>query len=61
MTTLALRLYQRMLLCSCHFQGSCSNCQLDLRALRTQPEVYSNLAEIERNFRADMQQIEAQK
>lgn len=58
MTSLALRLYSRMQQCACHFETACSQCQLDLRALKLAPKVFSNMAEIERNFRGDMRRIE---
>lgn len=58
MISLALRLYSRMQQCACHFESSCSQCQLDLLALKLTPEVFSNMAEIERNFRGDMRRIE---
>lgn len=58
MTSLALRLYRRMCLCACKFQPACSACQLDLRAIKIKPEVFSNLCEVERQFRADAVRIE---
>lgn len=59
MTSLAHRLYIRMTLCPCQFNSSCSHCQLDLRAIKTFPEAYANLVEVERNFRADAGKIES--
>ncbi len=59
MTSLALRLYNHMTACPCHFQPACSSCQLDLRAIKSDPQAFNNLAEAERNFRSDARQIEA--
>lgn len=58
MTSLAFRLYQRMRACSCKFQPACSSCLLDLKAIRINPEVFNNLADVERQFRADARRIE---
>jgi hypothetical protein len=61
MTSLAYRLYVRMKSCPCNFQPACSSCLLDLKAIKFRPEVFNNLAEIERQFRADARQIEGAK
>lgn len=58
MISLAHRLFVRMKACPCKFQPACSSCLLDLKAIRLNPEVFNNLAEVERQFRADAAQIE---